>query len=229
MSNIYTDIFEAMDRIRDASGRWSSDHDLLAETKDLLARCSAKMQEMQQRSSSAEMELRSLLAAAQARAERAEGERGWLLEELVKESATLAHESATNSKSFEQCLNDARFLIEKHLKNLHTKLKTDPCHKCLIEHQGDDEVLKCLKPATHMWTPVEGADVPLCEMHASRLSRLPSIAETIKPIDHPAPQGRTDGESGGQICGLCDKRKPCKCLMELESDATAPEVKGGAA
>jgi hypothetical protein len=109
MSNIYTDIFEAMDRIRDASSRWSSDHDLLAETKDLLARCSAKMQEMQQRSSSAEMELRSLLASAQARAERAEGERS------------------------------------------------------------------------------------------------------------------------GQICGLCDKRKPCKCLMELESDATAPEVKGGAA
>lgn len=109
-------------------------------------------------------------------------ERDWLLEELVKDSASMAHASATNSKSFEQCLDEARFFIEEHLRTLHSKMKTDPCHKCLIEHQGEDEILKCLKPATHMWTPVEGATVPLCEVHAARLSKLPSIAETIKPI-----------------------------------------------
>lgn len=61
-------------------------------------------------------------------------------------------------------------------------MKTDPCHKCLIEREGDTESVRCLQPATHIWTPVEGAQVPLCEMHTSRLSKLPSIADTIKPI-----------------------------------------------
>lgn len=57
-----------------------------------------------------------------------------------------------------------------------------PCHKCLIEGGWSEKVVKCLLPAAHMWKPVEGAEVPLCEMHASRLSKLPSIAATIKPL-----------------------------------------------
>jgi hypothetical protein len=48
-------------------------------------------------------------------------ERDWLLDELVKDSATLIHSSATNSKSFEECLNETRFFIEEHLRTLHDK------------------------------------------------------------------------------------------------------------
>lgn len=48
-------------------------------------------------------------------------ERDWLLDELVKDSATLIHSLETNSKSFEECLNETRFFIEEHLRTLHAK------------------------------------------------------------------------------------------------------------
>lgn len=47
-------------------------------------------------------------------------ERDWLLDELVKESATVTHSSGSNSKSFEECLDTARFFLSEHLKSLHS-------------------------------------------------------------------------------------------------------------
>jgi hypothetical protein len=66
-------------------------------------------------------------------------------------------------------------------------MNTDPCHKCLIEmeqqgHLLNQKAIQCLKPATHIWTPVEGAQVPLCDVHSYRLKKLQSLADTIKPI-----------------------------------------------
>lgn len=76
--------------------------------------------------------------------------------------------------------------LGKMMKTIYENaMKEGPCRKCLIEREmnlGASEPVKCLKPATHIWTPLEGAETPLCEMHAARLSKLPSIAETIKPI-----------------------------------------------
>lgn len=64
----------------------------------------------------------------------------------------------------------------------------EPCHKCLVEVGWSKRAApRCLRPATHIWKPVEGAEVPLCDVHAMRLSKLPSLADTIKPIQPPTP------------------------------------------
>lgn len=109
-----------------------------------------------------------------------ESDRETFIEERVRELLSLGEswDSEGARKEAEQ-----EWETEQSYRELATVV--EPCRKCLIEHDVNIDPSrpeKCLKPATHIWTPVVGAETPLCEMHAARLSKLPSIADTIKPI-----------------------------------------------
>lgn len=130
-------------------------------------------------------DLRTRLAEAQARAERAEGERDGLIVDCERLATDL-----------EQALRQWKMYADEREN----------------EDLDKEDHIEALSYRSCVQTAKDWRDKAFSLTH---------------PALTPAPQGRTDGESGGQICGLCDKRKPCKCLMELESDATAPEVKGG--
>jgi ElaB/YqjD/DUF883 family membrane-anchored ribosome-binding protein len=46
-------------------------------------------------------------------------ERDWLFQEVVTDSAVEAHNKEWNSKSYEECLEEAKFLIQNHLEKIH--------------------------------------------------------------------------------------------------------------
>jgi hypothetical protein len=76
-----------------------------------------------------------------------------------------------------------------------------------------------------------GGHYPIEHAPAANKDGIPHLKAAMNKegmYAQPLTKSRNGEDGAPEICGLCDNPKPCKCLMELESDAANRKLKGDA-